>query len=68
MAKISPVRVLRRKITGTLVVVLSCALTLSAQPSVKSKQSAITTQLRNKEQPATLNRSENRRRSNWPFC
>jgi adenosine deaminase len=35
MAKLSPVRVLRRKITWTLVVILSCALTLSAQSNVK---------------------------------
>jgi len=36
MARISPV--LRRKISWTLLVVLSCALTLSAQPGVKSGQ------------------------------
>ena len=34
MAKTSPVRVLRRKLTWTLVVLLSCASTLSAQSSV----------------------------------
>lgn len=38
MPKLSPVKVLRRKISWTLVVVLSCALTLSAQPNVKSIQ------------------------------
>src|SRR5215212_3721943 len=36
MGRISPV--LRRKISWTLLVVLSCALTLSAQPGVKSGQ------------------------------
>ena len=40
MSKISPVKVLRRKIAWTLVVVLSCVLTLSAQPSVKSQRAA----------------------------
>src|SRR5829696_1373810 len=40
MFKISPVTALRRKIAWTLVVVLSCALTLSAQPSVKSQRGA----------------------------
>ena len=38
MPKLSPVKVLRRKIAWTLVVVLSCGLTLSAQPSVKSQR------------------------------
>src|SRR5215475_9459415 len=38
MVKISAVKALR--ITWTLVVVLSCGLTLSAQPGVKSRQSA----------------------------
>jgi len=37
MIKISPIRVLRRKIALSLVVVLSCVLTLSAQPGVKSR-------------------------------
>src|SRR5512145_205874 len=40
MLKISSVKVLQRKVRWTLVVVLSCGLTLSAQPNVKS----ITTQ------------------------
>ena len=40
MASISPVRVLRRKITSALVIVLSCGLTLSAQPGAKSKGTA----------------------------
>ncbi len=38
MVKVSPLKALR--ITWTLVVVLSCGLTLSAQPGVKSRQSA----------------------------
>jgi adenosine deaminase len=51
MVKISPVKVRRRKITWTLVVVLSCGLTLSAQPGVKSRLShAITTQRGTSEQ------------------
>jgi hypothetical protein len=51
MAEISPAKALRRKITWTLVVVLLCELTLSAQPSVKSKQShAITIQREAAEQ------------------
>jgi len=40
MPKLSPVKILRRKITWTLVVVLSCGLTLSAQTNVKSEQRA----------------------------
>src|SRR5690349_5951411 len=40
MARISPVRALRRKVTWTLVVVLSCVLTLSAQPGVRSRGAA----------------------------
>jgi hypothetical protein len=40
MARIAPVNALRRKITGTLVVVLSCVLTVSAQPGAKSKGAA----------------------------
>jgi hypothetical protein len=40
MARIAPVNALRRKIIGTLVVVLSCVLTVSAQPGVKSKGAA----------------------------
>jgi adenosine deaminase len=40
MASISPVRALRRKITWTLIVVLSCVLTLSAQPGVKSRSAS----------------------------
>ena len=38
MAKI-PVKLLRRQITWALIVVLSCGLTLSAQPGASSKQS-----------------------------
>src|SRR5688572_19684863 len=40
MPKLSPVRVLRRKISWTLIVVLSCGLTLSAQTNVKSQRGA----------------------------
>src|SRR5690349_5629681 len=36
MAKISPARVLRRKLSSTLVVLLSCALAIAAQSSLKS--------------------------------
>ena len=36
MPKLSPVKVLRGKISWTLVVLLSCALALSAQPNVKT--------------------------------
>src|SRR5215216_6475443 len=51
MATMSPVKVLQRKITWTLVIVLSCGLTLSAQPGVKSRQShPITTQRGTPEQ------------------
>ena len=38
MLKTSPVRVLRRELTWTLVVLLSCGLTLSAQPKPVSEQ------------------------------
>jgi adenosine deaminase len=48
MTKVFPVRT---RITWTLVVVLSCGLTLAAQPGVKSKQSqAVTTQRGTAEQ------------------
>ena len=40
MVKISPVKMLRRRITWTLLVVLSGGLTLSAQPNVKSERRA----------------------------
>src|ERR1043165_9151078 len=40
MAGISPVRVLRRNIAWTLIVVLTCGLTLSAQTGVKSRGAA----------------------------
>src|SRR5689334_25379177 len=35
MRKLSPTRVLRREISWTLIVVLSCAFTLSAQPATQ---------------------------------
>ena len=38
MVKISPVRALRHRIARTLIVILSCGLTLSAQPGVKSQR------------------------------
>jgi hypothetical protein len=44
MANILSVKALHRKITWTLVVVLSCGLTLSAQPGVKSTQRATSEQ------------------------
>jgi adenosine deaminase len=37
MARISPVRALQRNIAWTLIIVLTCGLTLSAQPGVKSR-------------------------------
>jgi hypothetical protein len=40
MSKISPVKILRHKITWTLVVVLSCGLTLSAQRGVSEQKTA----------------------------
>ena len=40
MHKISPVRILRHKITWTLVVVLSCGLTLSAQRGTSEQRTA----------------------------
>ncbi len=40
MAKISPIRVLRRKLIWTLVILLSCGLTLSAQPRAAEQRTA----------------------------
>src|SRR5215207_11332819 len=40
MRKISSVKVLRHKLSWALLVVLSCGLTLSAQPNVKSRRGA----------------------------
>ena len=40
MLKISSVKVLRHKLSWALLVVLSCGLTLSAQPNVKSRRGA----------------------------
>ena len=42
MIRISPLRVLRRKIAWTLVVLLSCGLTLSAQQRAASEQKTAT--------------------------
>jgi adenosine deaminase len=39
MADVSPMKILQRKISWILVVVLSCGLSLAAQPRVKSRQS-----------------------------
>jgi adenosine deaminase len=53
MTKLSPLRVLRRRISGTLVVLLSCALMLSAQPNVNPRKSyPLTTQRAGSEQKA----------------
>src|SRR6185369_7262700 len=40
MARISPVRALRRNIAWTLIIVLTCGLTLSAQTGVKSRSAS----------------------------
>ena len=40
MRKVSPVKLLRREITWALVVVLSCAFTLSAQPLTSQRAAA----------------------------
>ena len=63
MTKISPIKVLRPKITWTLVVLLSCGLMLSAQPNVKSKNSQRTTTQRGASEQRTANYFESIRKS-----
>jgi len=63
MIKISPLKVLQHKITWTLVVVLSCGLTLSAQPGVKSRRSHPITIQRGASEQRTASYFESIRKS-----
>src|SRR5215813_9166349 len=63
MPKFSTVRVLRRKISWTLTVVLSCGLTLPAQTNVTSSQSRSLTTQRGTAEQRTANYFESIRKS-----
>jgi hypothetical protein len=62
MHKITPVRVLRSKIGWTLIVLLSCVLTLSAQPNGKTKQSQTRTTQRGSPEQRTASYFESIRK------